>query len=440
MRKTYLLFMPILIVGFLHVLSLTALGKEMVKIGVVGAMNYDYGREAWNGAIMAADEINKRGGVKVGRKRMLIKLTKANSNEFLNVQYATNTMEMLFFRDKVDFVVGGFRSEAVLAMQDVAMDYQKIFISIGAAMPELCERVAQNYNRYKYYFRGGTFNSDYLAEGCFLQLDYVARALREKLDRQRIKVAIAAEKAGWVDSMITAAKKRFPKAGLELVGVFRTSAVATDVNAEIKAIAATGAPLILTLFSSNVGTAFVAQAYDMELPAIMTGINVEAQRGGFWEATGGKAEYVLTTASYCPGVEMNKLTKPFVKNYMQRFGKIPTVTADSYAAIASILVPSIEQAGSLNADLIASIIENQEFLTPRGIYAYEKDKLGRPLHDLKFGSDYALMLGIQWIDGKMKGVWPNKYIDENNNTRPLTYKGIVDLKIPPLVLTQQKVK
>ena len=49
--------------------------------------------------------------------------------------------------------MGGFRTEAVLAMQDIAMDYKKIFIGCGAAHPELCERVGKDYNRYKYWFR-----------------------------------------------------------------------------------------------------------------------------------------------------------------------------------------------------------------------------------------------------------------------------------------------
>ena len=64
---------------------------------------------------------------------MKIKLVQADSNEFLNVTDATNAMERLMTQDKVDFVLGGFRTEAVLAMQDIAMDHKKIFIGCGAA-------------------------------------------------------------------------------------------------------------------------------------------------------------------------------------------------------------------------------------------------------------------------------------------------------------------
>ena len=411
-----------------------ALGADNITIGVVGAMKFDNGKEMWNGAMMAADEINHRGGVRVGQQRKKIRLIKADSKEFFNVGYATNTMEMLLLNNDVDFIIGGFRSEAVLAMQEVAMDYQKIFISIGAALPELCQRVSQNYDRYKYYFRNGVFNNYYLAEACFLQLAFIAQNMRESLGLRTVRVAIAAERADWVEGMIVAAKKNFPKMGLELAGVFRPSSVATNVVPELNAIAETRAPIIFTLFSTNVGTAFVSQAADLRIPAVQVGINVVAQKSDFWKNTDGKANYVVTTMALCRGVEITKLTTPFLESYIRRFGEVPTYTAASYSSIIHTLVPAIEQAATLNSNILVNVIENRVYETPHGRYAYEKDKLGRHLHDLKFGAKYAMLLGGQWQDGKMKGIWPNNY-KEQPDMPPLTYKGIVDFKIPPWVLS-----
>ena len=138
-----------------------AFGQE-IKIGVIGPMKFVQGKGHWNGATMAAEEINAKGGIQVGAKKMKIQLIQADSNEFLNVTDATNAMERLITKDKVDFVVGGFRTEAVLPMQDIAMEHKKIFIGVGAAHDELCTRVAKNYNTYKYWFRGTPFNSTFL--------------------------------------------------------------------------------------------------------------------------------------------------------------------------------------------------------------------------------------------------------------------------------------
>ena len=51
-----------------------------------------------------------------------------DSNEFLSIPDATNAMELAISRHKVDFILGGFRTEAVQVMQDMAMDNKKILL------------------------------------------------------------------------------------------------------------------------------------------------------------------------------------------------------------------------------------------------------------------------------------------------------------------------
>ena len=111
------------------------------------------GKGHWNGAVMAAEELNAKGGIQVGKKKMKVELVKADSNEFLNITDATNAMERVITYDKADFIVGGFRTEAGLSMQDIAMDYKKIFLGCGAATKVICDRVEQDYERYKLWFR-----------------------------------------------------------------------------------------------------------------------------------------------------------------------------------------------------------------------------------------------------------------------------------------------
>src|SRR4249920_179501 len=132
-----------------------ALGAQAqtVKIAVLGPMAFVQGENHWAGAEMARDEINKAGGINVGGKRMQVELIRADTNEIQSVPDATNAIERVITRDKADFLIGGFRSEAVLAMQEVAMDNKKIFLGVGAAHSKLGLNVEQDYNRYKYWFR-----------------------------------------------------------------------------------------------------------------------------------------------------------------------------------------------------------------------------------------------------------------------------------------------
>jgi branched-chain amino acid transport system substrate-binding protein len=428
----------ILAMAFLFAMAsfTVALGQE-IKIGVIGPMKFVQGIGHWNGAIMAAEELNAKGGIQVGAKKMKIQLIQADSNEFLNVTDATNAMERLVTKDKVDFVVGGFRTEAVLPMQDIAMENKKIFIGVGAAHDELCLRVGKNYNTYKYWFRGSPFNSSFLGRTSFIHLATVGAILKQTLNIPKIKVAVVAEKAVWTEPMIKAAEGAIPKMGMEIVGVWRPSPVATDVTAELSAIQSSEAHIIFTIFSSSVGIPFARQAGELKIPAVQVGINVEAQKDGFWPATQKMGNYVATMDTYIRGVEYNELTKPFVDTYVKRFGETPAYTADTYTAIVYGLAPAIEQAGTLDADKIVSILENRVYKVPGGTVAYLKDAEGRPLHELKWGPGALTSLGVQWQDGELKAFWPNKW-KATPEAPEITYKGIVPYKIPPWVIEKYK--
>src|SRR5512139_1838115 len=223
-------------VFFFAVSSSAVSSAQEIKIGVIGPMKFVQGKGHWNGATMAAEEINAKGGIQVSAKKMKIQLVQADSNEFLNITDATNAMERLITKDKADFIVGGFRTEAVLPMQDIAMENKKIFIGVGAAHDELCNRVAKNYNTYKYWFRGSPFNSTYLGRTSFIHLATVGAILKQSLNIPKIKVAVVAEKAVWTEPMIKAAEGAIPNMGMEVVGIWRPSPVATDVTAELSAI------------------------------------------------------------------------------------------------------------------------------------------------------------------------------------------------------------
>jgi branched-chain amino acid transport system substrate-binding protein len=436
--KTFKSLLVIIMAFFLvATFCFPAWGAKTIKIGVIGPMQFVQGKGHWNGAVMAAEEINAKGGVKVGDKKMKIELVKADSNEFLNVTDATNAMERLMSRDRVDFVVGGFRSEAVLAMQDIAMDYKKIFIGCGAAHPELCIRVAKDYDTYKYFFRGTPFNSRYLVRTCFIQMATVGAILKKSLNIPKVKVAIVAEKAMWADPMVKATEGFVPKMGMEVAGVWRPSPVATDVMAELSAIQRSGAHMIFTMFSSSVGIPFARQAGELKIPAVQVGINVEAQKDGFWQATQGHGNYVMTLNTYNRNVEVNELTRPFLDSYEKRFGEQPTYTADTYSAIKHSIVPAIEMTGTLDADRLVKVLEVREYLVPSGKVAYIKDEQGRPLHDLKWGPGYLTSLGVQWQDGKQLGVWPNKWVAAKG-APAVTYKGIVPYKIAPWIIEAYK--
>jgi len=334
-------------------------------------------------------------------------------------------------------------------MQDIAMDNKTMFIGIGAAHPELCQRVALDYNRYKYWFRGAPPNSNYLVKALFAQLRSVAVMMKKQLDIDRLRVAIVAEKAMWVDPMIKEAETFIPKMGMDIAGIWRISPGARETNAELAAIQREGAHIIFTVISGPAGIPFAKQAGELKIPAVQVGINVEAGKESFWEATQGLGNYVMATNNYARGMEYNELTQPFVAKYIERFGELPIYTADIYAFIRISLPMAIEEAGSLNPDKLIPLFEQGVSKVPAGVVAFEKDEQGRHLHELKWGPGYTTFLGTQWQDGKLVGVWPHyKWmspywefsVEPPESPNEMTIKGLKPLMLPPWVVAAYKKK
>jgi ABC-type branched-subunit amino acid transport system ATPase component len=164
-----------------------------VKVGIIGHMGFFPGDHVWRGAVVAAEEINKAGGV----SGKTIELVKTHSNEMVNVPDAATAMEKLITVDKASVVIGGFRSESVLAMQDVACDYKTIFLGCTAHFKPF-EKIAENYEKYKYYFRPYP-NAAYMGATVADVTATVADVVRKELGVKTPKVAILAEKGMWVE-------------------------------------------------------------------------------------------------------------------------------------------------------------------------------------------------------------------------------------------------
>ena len=375
-----------------------AFAQDTIKIAVVGPMAFVQGENHWSGAEMARDEINKEGGISVGGKKRQIELIKVDSNEIQSVPDATNAMERAITREKADFVIGGFRSEAVLAMQEVAMDYKKIFLGCGAADAKLGANVEKDYNRYKYWFRVTPLNSPGLGKTLFAVLGTIAGQIRADLKKDTPKVAILAEKVMWTEAIVKAAQANLPKMKMEVVGLWQPSPIATDVTAELAAIDRAGADLVFTVLSGPVGIVVGRQMGEKKMHAVAFGINVEAQKDGFWQATAGKGNYVATLDTYSE-VEMTPKMIPFVKAFKARFSKSPTYSAGTYDAIG-LLKTAIEKAGTVEADKLVPVIEKETYVGTGAILEFDKT------HDPIWGIGKDTGIAVQWQNGKKVPFWP----------------------------------
>jgi len=397
--------------------------ENVVKIGVVGPMTFIQGEQHWYGATMAAEEINAAGGIMIGDEAYDIQLFQVDSNEMLSPTDAASAMERVLTVDKVDFVVGGFRTEGVFPMQEIAMENKTIFLGCGSATKALCDGVAEDYDKYKYWFRVTPVNDVYLFGVDMELLKMVADEVRDKCGIETPKVAILAEKLEWAETIVTFANTLIPSEGMEVVGTWRPSDTATDVTAELTAIEDAGANIIFTTISGPMGIVYAKQWGETQVPAASVGINVEAQKQGFWDATDGYGNYEMGLNTFAEGVEITDQTIPFFDTFVDRFGQFPTYNSGTYEALF-ILKDAIEAAGTLDSDAVVVELEKTDRTGTAGRIVFDGN------HDVVWGPGYVTAVGIQWRDGEMLAVWP----PADGSWEGVAYEGVVDYELPPWVI------
>jgi branched-chain amino acid transport system substrate-binding protein len=415
--------------------SQSAESSKMIKIGIPGPMKFMPGEHLWRGATLAADEINKAGGIG-GRK---IELVKADTNEMLSVSDAGSAYEKLITVDKVDFLVGGFRSDVVLAVQEQIASHRIIFIGAGGAgHPSLNERVAKDYDKYKYWFRLSTLNTVLLGHAQFGLLDTAATAVRKELGVKAPRVALLCEKGLHFDGIVQDAQEKFPQMGMKIVGTWRFSPTATDVTAELTGIRAARPHLTYHMSTGPVGVVLSRQWGELEIPAALAGSNVEAMSKRHWAATGGMCNYELVENAY-GRVHMTDKTIPFVDKYLKEFNEHPAHASASYDAIY-VLKDAIERAGTMETNAVIAALEKTDYQAAIGRVAFFPRGHKWP-HDVIWKPGYRTSVGIQWRDGNLTVVWPDgRPVLGDKAWVGTRYRGTVDYQLPPWVMKYWKGK
>jgi branched-chain amino acid transport system substrate-binding protein len=398
---------------------------DVIKIGVIHNYNDLSGKSIKEGAILAQEQINKEGGILVNKmgKKLPIELFFADDGG--KPHASSSAAEKLCAVDKVDFLVGANVTELTLAIQEVAMDYKKIFLSSGAAGIQMCQNVAKDYDRYKYYFKFEPLDSLQLGVGMVGIGVETAKAIAKQLNMpfEKVKVAILAEHAEWAEPVVKMAQETFKEKNLEVVYTARPSREATDLTTELAEASRKGANMIWACFSWEAGYAMVKQIHDMNLPLISTGYNSVAQdTGGFWKATAGKGLYAISWTFATPRIALTPKTIPFYDAHVARWGHPPlTYRGNAQYNNMFILKTAIEKAGTLNADKVVPVLENIEYVGVMGV-----NKVDPKTHNSIFGKGYLTNIGIQWVEGgKQEVVYPDD----------LKSKDIV---LPPALLKLKK--
>jgi branched-chain amino acid transport system substrate-binding protein len=418
------------IIGILLVLGLVLPGcggvtppptEHFITIAVAGPMTDIQGQNHWNGATMAADEINAAGGVSINGTTYTIKLVKVETKESTEGEDgSTGTANLQAVIDTVDFVVGGFRTEVVSVYREVAMAAHKIFFNCGAATGSLQFSVVTNYDKYKYWFKSTPYNETFLVKSLFKINGSVAGVLKATLAGldaasngtyvkdefkvpadNKLRVHILMENAAWAAGMVAAAKAYLPLLGFTVTGTTLVSPTATSIDTEMNAIKALNPHIIFTAFSGPVGAVYSRTKASLGIPALTIGINVPGQELDHWANTDGTCEGEIMLDTWAVGVANTAKTVAWFNNYVTKFGVYPGYCAATYDAINNMVLKAMKGTGSLDPAVLIPWLEDPANTYTEGVSFRKIGYYPMPAITITDGQLYALS------EAQVKTLYPN---------------------------------
>jgi branched-chain amino acid transport system substrate-binding protein len=364
-----------------------------IKIGVISEESSVAGASISHAAQMAADEINKAGGLN-GRQVQIVQY-----DDHSSAADAVRAYQRAVNDDKVSAVIVSYISEVVLAVEPWAARLKVPTITPGAASNDISKQVHDNYDRFKYMFHGW-MTSAFIAQSiCDYSHDLLVDGMHMK------STVIMSEDAAWTTPLDARLLECLPKAGLQVLDHIRFNPDTTDFTPIYRQIETKNPDVIVTGIS-HVGVQPTVQWHDQQVPYGLVGQSSQATTSTFWKDTNGATNGVITASGASPDVAITAKTKPFAEAYSKLFGASPSY--DGYTTYDEIyyIVDAIKRAGSTDPDKMVDALEKTDYVGTIGrVQFYGKDD---PFtHAMKYGKDFVSGIAVQWQDGKQVCVWPS---------------------------------
>ena len=381
-----------------------------IKIGVVSEEAAIVGQAISQGAQLAADDINAKGGIN-GRKIELVVY-----DDHSSAADAVRAYQRAVQQDHVKAVVTTFISEVALAIEPWAARLHMPTITPAAASNLISKQVHDKYSQFKYMFEGW-LPAPILAEAvCDSSHDLLVGKLHMKT------AIIMREDADWTKPLAEGEEKCLPGAGLKVLGNIAFNPDTTDFTPIYNEIEAKHPDVILTGIA-HVGVQPTVQWHAQQVPIPLGGISAQATNPTFWKDTNGATEGVITQTGTVPGLALTSLTNKVADEFQQKYHIFPAFDGFTAYDCVRMLAAAMEKAHSTDPDKVVTEMEKTNMEGTLGQLAF----YGRGdtyTHALKYGPDYITGTFMQWQNGKQICVWP-----ENKCPNKMVFPSFVKLPV-----------
>jgi len=380
---------------------------DPIVLGVPTSTGFIEGKEGLKAVELAVEQINAKGGVKVGEQKRLLAVESIDIRDAapgVPVPEALLGLEKIILEKKpTALLIGPFRSEALVAGMDIIAKYKVPLLGTIAMTPASEAKVKEDPAKYKYIFRT-CLNAVHLVK-------YLAGTMAHiNKEFGFTKVYVMCQDVAWARKTAELiGENYFKKNGWTIVGEEAFPTGTSDFSSALMKAKAAGAQVIMPIFDMPQSGTLVKQWNAMKVPALMAGFISPLAGPGAWKTfdqkIGGAVNCNFELGS---AIASDKVpaSKAFDQAYAKKYG-VPIEAghgvAPSYESVY-LLAEAIERAGSVDPDAIVAELEKTD---RDGVMGRIKFDAG---HQVVYDMDpaqAALAVVFQWTeDGKRTIVFP----------------------------------
>ncbi len=408
--------------GLSMLLGTTAMAD--IKVGFIGSLSSDTGLSTLRGAEVAIDELNASGGV-MGEQ---ITLVTADTGE--DVTEGVKAYEYLAETAEVDFIISGSIDDVSLGWLPRMQEFQIPTLDTWTSYIGIIDMVVEDPDTMAPYFMN-IASDEALAT---LYISFGADVLKAKMGFESV-VVLAEDTAfgGAITGLVTEALA--PVAGIEVKDVITYDVGTVDFAPIFSKAQESGADFIYQVSSVN-SQVISSQYVKLQVPMVMTGVNVAALGLEYWEDTGG-AGGGISTLSPVPsvGFALDPVSQSFVDTYQAKYDTRPKVPHfngfNAYHGLKQAMAAAEEAGGFGDVKAWSAAMKKQDLILEKDgklwlRYGFWGDDEVEPItgrtypHNARFDLEAPFdtaqpsMVVVQWNENGSAGVvYPFEYATQD---------------------------
>ncbi|MEJ2241732.1 MAG: ABC transporter substrate-binding protein [Candidatus Bathyarchaeota archaeon] len=394
-------------------LSKDVQSEDIIKIGFCGDIDMTMGSRGWKGALLAVEQINSEGGI-LGKT---IKLIVEDSDYEISgdIAVASQAFTRLITLDKVNFIISTDGDRAIGAYQEISSQNQVIYFTLSGLLETWTQRVLDEYDKFKYFFRAFPSNST----AYFMNIADSLDTLRDYSGFNKVGLLTIdlPSLEGLANTLESVLEQNY---GFEVsyIGLYPMETV--DFSSYYANAEAAGTEILVPITIFDDGIPLAKEWYDRQSPMVTWGLNPIVSDFDGWESVEGKCEKMsLNAPAVTTGYPLTTQTLTFSNSFFDRWGDVPDgVAAAAYDSIRFILYDAINRVGTIETDSVIDSLEETHITTSMaGNFVFTSS------HDVMVGKNpnnpndnYLFLLFFQWQNGKQVPVYPQKIMEEAGAT------------------------